>query len=266
MTARHRSFLHAILFGALLASAGLSHAQLDADGQARIAALRNGPDAAGALIYRGATHALQGPAQEPLFRYERRLQALGQGVVASHATSDARGELIIIESAQMNQRHELRRLDVANRQGGFSATVLVSADGRQLQYRLQDKGKLSTAEETISAPAVTGTSMFGFILTHWDVLKAGARVPVRMLVPREKTSYGFDVRFEKEADGQTAFTVIPSSFLVRLAIAPLRVVFDATSRNPRRYEGRVPPMRDVAGTLKDLDARVDYTMVAPSYR
>jgi hypothetical protein len=51
-----------------------------------------------------------------------------------------------------------------------------------------------------------------------------------------------------------------------LAIAPLRVEFDSASRNARRYEGRVPPMEAVGGKLKDLDARVDYTMVATSYR
>jgi hypothetical protein len=33
-----------------------------------------------------------------------------------------------------------------------------------------------------------------------------------------------------------------------------------------RYEGRVPPMESVDGKLKNLDARVEYTSLAPVYR
>jgi hypothetical protein len=155
---------------------------------------------------------------------------------------------------------------VANKQGGFSGSVLVSADGHHLDYIVNDNGRVSTAKEDVNEPVVTGPSMFGFILKNWDSLTAGITIPVRMVVLREKTTYRFDVRFEQETNGQTSFSIVPSSFIIRLAIAPLRVVFDSTSRNARRYEGRVPPMEAVAGKLKDLDARVDYTMVASSYR
>jgi hypothetical protein len=44
------------------------------------------------------------------------------------------------------------------------------------------------------------------------------------------------------------------------------VVFDANTKAVVRYEGRVPPMENVSGKLKDLDARVVYTPVASSYR
>ena len=54
--------------------------------------------------------------------------------------------------------------------------------------------------------------------------------------------------------------------MIRLFVAPLTVVFNSTTRNVVRYEGRVPPMLQVDGKLKALDARVDYTMHAASYR
>ena len=60
--------------------------------------------------------------------------------------------------------------------------------------------------------------------------------------------------------------MIPSNFLIRMAIAPMRVVYDVPSSTILRYEGRVPPMEVVSGKLKDLDARVDYTSIAPTYR
>jgi hypothetical protein len=201
-----------------------------------------------------------------LFLYERRVGTTARGLTASHATSDLKGELLIVETAEYAPNYQMQRFEVTNKQGGFSGSVLVSADGRHLEYSVNDNGKVSTAKEDVGEPVVTGPSMFGFILKNWELLKAGNTIPVRMVVLREKTTYGFDVRFEKEANGQTSFSIVPSSFIIRLAIAPLRVVFDSTSRNVRRYEGRVPPMEAVAGKLKDLDARVDYTMVATSYR
>ena len=149
---------------------------------------------------------------------------------------------------------------------GFAGSVQVSNDGRHLEYELNDNGKVTKASEDVSDPVVSGPSMFGFILKNWEPLKAGTSLPVRMLVLKEKTTYGFDIKYEKQANGQASFTITPSSFLIRMAIAPLRVVFDANTKSPVRYEGRVPPMENVAGKLKDLDARVEYTSVAPAYR
>ena len=73
-------------------------------------------------------------------------------------------------------------------------------------------------------------------------------------------------KFEKLADGKASFTITPSNFLIRMAVAPLQVTFDAGTKTPVRYEGRVPPMENISGKLKDLDARVEYTSVSAVYR
>jgi hypothetical protein len=87
-----------------------------------------------------------------------------------------------------------------------------------------------------------------------------------MLVLKDKTTYGFDLKFEKLANGHASFSFTPSNFLIRAAIAPLRVVFDVSTKTAVQYEGRVPPMESVSGKLKDLDARVEYLPVAATYR
>ena len=90
---------------------------------------------------------------------------------------------------------------------------------------------------------------------------------VRMIVMSEKRTYGFRIRRLPPADGRTSFTITPTNWLVRLALAPLTVTFDSATRSVVRYEGRVPPMQAQAdGALKALDATVDYTMAAPAYR
>lgn len=258
--------LRLLTLAACMLTATLSHAQMGQAALARLAALQASPESAGVLVYRGATFAQRETAGNPLYRYERRVLPMADGLSASHLTSDPAGRLIIVESATMSAQYELRRFEATNQQAGFAGSAQLSPDGRHLTYELNDNGKSSTTTEEVSDPVVSGPSMFGFILKHWEPLQAGATIPVRMLVLKDKTTYGFNVKHEKQANGQTSFAVTPSSFLIRMAIAPLRVVFDATTRTPVRYEGRVPPMENAAGKLEDLDARVEYTAVSATYR
>ena len=182
--------------------------------------------------------------------------------------SRLKGQLhvIIAESALISPDYEIQRFEATNQQSGVTGSVQISKGGRHLEYELNDNGKISTASEDVSDLVVSGPSLFGFILKNWDQLVAGISLPVRMLVLKDKTTYGFDLKFEKLANGHASFTLTPSNFLIRMAIAPLRVVFDTNTKTAVRYEGRVPPMENVSGKLKDLDARVEYTSITPAYR
>lgn len=258
--------LRNITLAACMGAAAISHAQVSAANFSRLDALQAAPDSAGLLVYRGTTFAQQTTAGEPLYRYERRVLAMPAGLNVSHITSDPTGRVIIVESAIVSPQQEIQRFETANQQAGFVGFVQLSNNGRHLEYELNNNGKVTKAIEEVSDPVVSGPSMYGFILQNWNLLKEGDSLPVRMLVLKEKTTYGFNVKFEKQVNGHVSFTVTPSSFLVRIAVAPLRVVFDATTKAPVRYEGRVPPMENVAGKLKDLVARVEYANVAPAYR
>ena len=109
-------------------------------------------------------------------------------------------------------------------------------------------------------------SMHGFILAHWDALLRSEKIAVRMIVLSKKETCGFDIRLADRDNGRTAFSIVPSSLLVRLAVDPRRVEFDSVSCNVVRYEGRVPPLRRIDGKLKTFDADVRYTMHTASYR
>jgi hypothetical protein len=247
--------------------ASTAHAELDRPSLAQLAALQSNPETRGELIYQGATFVLGQPSAQPLFRYERRLKSIdATHWEASHLTRNPKGELIILEAAQFTPAYELQRFSVVNQQGGFRGSALLSADGKHLHYSLNDNGELTSADEEVDLPVITGPSMHGFILQHWDALLAGNTLGVRLIVLQEMQTYGFDIRFEQLADGRASFSLTPSSLLIRLAVAPLRVVFDANNKNLVRYEGRVPPKQEVDGQLKDLDAGVDYVAVAARYR
>ena len=268
MTFPNRSPIPVALIAALSATFAqhAAAAPLDAPAAQKLATLHAAPESAGSLVYRGTVRAAKAPQSAPLFSYERRLLPLDEGAVASHITRDASGATIIAEQAQFDAGYALRRFEAVNAQLGYSGSVDVSADGTRLAYRLIRDGQASTAAETVSDPVVSGPSLHGFVLRHWDTLAAGKRIPVRMIVLAGKTTYGFDIRQAAQADGRTSFSITPSNLLVRLAIAPLTVTFDNATRSVVRYDGRVPPMQHVDGKLANLDARVDYTMQARTYR
>ena len=251
---------------ALCVISGAGKAQLSAAGSARLDSLRRSPELAGTLIYEGAVFALHGPGADTLFRYQRRVRTTTTGISVTHATRDPAGALIIDESAQLSAAYDFQRFDAANAQAGISGSVVSSQGGRHLEYTLNDKGRVSTSSEDVQDPVVAGPSVHGFIRQHWNELATGGKIRVRMIVLNRKTSYGFDLRMKSQAGGQTTFSSTPSSALVRLVIKPLYVVFANSDRSLVRYEGRVPPMQAVGGKLKDLDARVEYRMVAAVLR
>jgi hypothetical protein len=256
----------AVALTACLLTPTASFAQVGQAAFAKLETLQASPEAAGTLVYRGKTFAQRTPTGAPLFSYERRVLTAPTGLIASHITSDPSGQVVMVESALVSSDYEIQRFEATNQQSRFAGSVQISNGGRHLVYELSDNGKRSTVVEDVSDPVVCGPSLFGFIRKNWDPLMLGKTLPVRMLVLKDKTTYGFDLKFEKLANGHASFSFTPSNFLIRAAIAPLRVVFDASTKTAVQYEGRVPPMESVSGKLKDLDARVEYLPVAATYR
>lgn len=242
-----------------------SNVALDDAGTRRLEALTRAPEAEGALIYRGDVHPLSPLDAAPLFSYERRVDASEAGMKASHITHGAGDEAVVIESARFTTDYEVRHFEAVHKVAGYSGTVDVSADGH-LEYTLDEGGRISTATEDVADPVVTGPSLHGWMLRHWDQLMTGKPVKVRMIVLARKETFGFELQRVPAADGLVAFSMKPTNVLVRLAIAPLRFEFDAATHNVVRYTGRVPPTIVVDGKRKTLDARVEYALNVPVYR
>jgi hypothetical protein len=224
--------------------------------------------AAAALpIYEGRVYQTSSAgAARPAFVYERRVVIGDDGDIrASHLTREPGKRAIVIdETAHVTSAYTLRRFVADNRQQGYRGRVSVSVDGRRLDYELRrDDGRVVRKSEAIDAPAVAGPSLHGFILQHWDPLVSGEKVNVRMIVLGKTATYGFRIALHSQGGGRTAFSVTPTNWLVRLALAPLTVAFDTRTRHVLRYEGRVPPLLVVNGKAREFDARVDYTMQSP---
>lgn len=256
----------ALLVSAFTGCAAPAPTPLQGPDAAQLATWQQTPETAGELIYQGTTYALSPPGTAPLYRYTRRVHATGNGATATHLTQTPEGELRIAEIAEFGPGYHLRHFKALNAQQGFSGSATISADGRQVVFSVQMQGKVRTATEAVTSPVVSGPTLHGFVHHHWDALAAGKVMPVRLISLQALQTYGFDIALEGVAAGTTVFRITPSNFLVRLAIDPLRVVFDSASRQVVRYEGRVPPMRWVDDRWVDLDARVEYQPLTSPYR
>lgn len=253
------------LLSALAACTTSSTVSLDRASARRLKALTREPETEGALIYRGYVHPLSPLDAAPLFDYERRLDAVEGGMKASHITHGADGEAVVIESAWFTFDCDVRSFEAIHQVAGYSGTVDVSADGH-LEYTLDEGGRISTASEDVADPVVTGPSLHGWMLRHRDLLVAGKPVKVRMIVLARKETFGFELKRVAAPNGLVAFSMTPINVLVRRAVAPLRLEFDADTHNVVRYTGGVPPMIMVDGKRNTLDARVEYALNVPNYR
>jgi hypothetical protein len=230
----------------------------------RLEALQGNPGLAGDRVYRADVHALDDPEAPPLYVYARHVQAIGSGLTASHLTYLPSGELIIEERVTTSGNHRFLRLDVSNRQTGLAGSVALDPDHNLLHFERSDSTQ--PKEERATAPVVAGPNLHGYILQHWDHLTKGEQLPIRMVVLARMETLAFTMKWVESTSKATRFQITPSHFLIRLVVSPLHVVFDNASRRVVRYEGRVPPMRNMGHRLVDLDAAVDYHWDADRYR
>ena len=178
----------------------------------RLDALDANPALAGDVVYWGEVFPMAAPAGTAApHRYARRVLAQPAGLSAAHLTYDADGRLLIEERVSLSEHRSFQRLDVANRQTLESGSAVLSPDGRQLHFSWTSAGTTRTSVEAVDAPVVAGPSLHGTMLQHWDRLRAGAVLRVRLAVPSRLESHGFDIRLSQEADGHTVFSATPAS-------------------------------------------------------
>lgn len=262
----HR-LLALVIPGVTLLSAcanGMVPQTLAPQAQRTITAAQQSPASSGDQVYEGQVYALDGrPAL--LFRYERRVHTVGRDLVSTHLTYDPTGAVVVIQSAVHTPRYELVRADLIHGQSGASGSVEVS--GQQVTFRLNEGGRVSTAHENLTDPVVSGPTMFGYILAHWDELMSGASLPIRFAVLERSETIGFALdKVESASPGRTVIRMKPSNVLVRIAVAPTYFEFDTATRRILEYTGRVPPLETVNDRLRTLDARVAYHFVAADFR
>ncbi|MCR9161434.1 MAG: hypothetical protein ACE37F_29670 [Nannocystaceae bacterium] len=212
-------------------------------------------DERGTPIYDGAVYGSDG---DQLFEYTRTSRAEGDALVSTHHSREVDGgRRVTLQSATHSEAYALQRSVEHHDQLGIRSEVVV--DGDRIRMTTVRNGRVRTKRRRLSGPAVVGPTLFGFVLHHWDALSRGESVALRFVVPQRRSTYAFDLKMTERDSATTTVVMQARSTLVRASVPAMRMVFDSTSHEILRYEGRIPPQLNG----KPVDARVEYTMRAP---
>lgn len=215
------------------------------------------------LVYEGTVRR-RGAPEAPLYRYERRVLDLEEGVRSSHVTFSPAGDPVVLHQADHSPTYALRGFHEIHTQRGLVGQVEVLEDGTAV-YETTMGGRTRTRVEAPGAPLHVGPTLFGYVRTHWDSLVAGDVHPVRFVVLQKRRSYRFELQMVDGPAGTPTFAMAPTDPFVALGVPSIELVFDR-DRNILRYEGLVPPLDGVGDRLRTLDATVTYDLVAEEYR
>jgi hypothetical protein len=221
------------------------------------------PTILGGLVYQG-TVTRRGTDATVLFRYERRVLDLDEGLRSSHVTLSAAGTPVVMQRADHSASYELSGFQEIHVQTGLVGQVDMGVDGTAT-YRTTVDGRTRTHVEPPGEPLHVGPTLFGYALENWDSLVAGNTHAFRFAVLQQRRSYRFELRKIDGPDGTTTFEMSPTNRLVALAVPPAQLVF-GHDRNILQYAGLVPPLQEVGSRLKRLDAAVTYEHTSEVYR
>lgn len=219
------------------------------------------PPHAAELIYRGEVFA-QGH-EAPTCTYERRVTHGGPEHTSTHRTYAPDGATPIVDQRAVHSaRYRLHEFEEVHHQTGMTSAVQVRADG-SLEFMRSKGRRVRTRSEGPGAPVVVGPTLFGVVREHFTELARGETIEIRFAVPERLRSYVFTLRRSKADATTTTIEMVAQSPFVRRSVGPMTMVFQTDDKTIVRYTGRVPPR--LRGN-RPMNARVEYTQVAASYR
>jgi hypothetical protein len=217
-------------------------------------------------IYRGTYYLRGAPASSAqLFWYERWVKEEGGLLRATHVHHAFDGRVVLRQSALHSPDYALARFDSEQRQTGVKAQASVLGSGRVRLERSSASGHESVLLQ-YRHPLVVGPTLYGFLRRHWDELTSGRSVVFDYLSIERLDTYAFETRRVASAGDTVSFELAPSSWVLSLLVSPLRVVFDAKTRQALRYEGPSPVMLESGSKLESFDARIEYSERAAAFR
>lgn len=208
--------------------------------------------AAAALIYEGEVVPVD--AEKPAFRYRRWVTPGPGGLhVSTHLTFEAESPYapVVRQRAIHTADYRLREFEETHRHLGTVSSLNVAADGR-LTFTVRRDSKIETASEEPGAPVVVGPTLFGYARAHLAELRARKTLNVRFAAVDRCRTYDFTLRLIPSAGSTSTVEFTAASFLVRLAVAPMRFEFDDLTGHVTSYHGLVPPRWNGKALVADV--------------
>ncbi len=171
------------------------------------------------------------------------------GDVFARKTIDFSQSLIAPSLSQINERN------------GEEIFVRQEGDSLVVSYKENSVSKQDSKRFKVDAGMIIDAGFDGFIKQYWSVLESGKKLSVDYLVPSEKTTFRFRFSRTPCIDGTKSdaicFSLSPISWVVKLAVDPIVVAYDATEKKLLRFTGRAN-IANAAGKYETVDIQYRY--------
>ncbi len=125
-------------------------------------------------------------------------------------------------------------------------------------YKKKDR-EAKTSEEKYVDNLVIGPSLVPYMQKHWDKLKAGETLSVRLAVPDRRETVGFSLFKDKSStDDKFIVKMKASSLVISAIVDPLYFSFLPDGSRMVEMKGRTQAKKDKDGKFSDLDAHTIY--------
>lgn len=171
------------------------------------------------------------------------------GKVFGRKSIDFSQSLVAPSFSQINERNGE---EIYVRQEGNDLTV---------SYKGNTTYKQESERLKVDAGMIIDAGFDGFIKQYWSVLASGKKLDVDYLVPSEQTTFSF--RFSRASciagtkSDAACFSLSPISWVVKLAVDPIIVAYDATEKKLLRFTGRAN-IANAAGKYESVDIQYRY--------
>ena len=142
--------------------------------------------------------------------------------------------------------------------------IKVTDDGDELLLKYQEKTGETVFDKRfdLSDDLLVDAGFDRYVKNNWQALNAGSSdMSIEYLVPSKLTTVGFNVSkvdcLPETPKGAVCFAIAPQSWWISLAVDPIIVAYDVSSRNLLRFNGR-GNIASAQGKYQSVDIRYEY--------
>ncbi|MCB0378678.1 MAG: hypothetical protein KDD33_09315 [Bdellovibrionales bacterium] len=190
------------------------------------------------------------------FSYERFHDEGAEQQTDRSLYKDLQGD-VMVEEKLITKNGEFVSYAIDHKQTGEKGLVEKRGDKIFFQKTKSD-GKVDTDTESYPSHFMVGMQIVSYMRQHWDALKGGKKVEIRLGVWSRTETIGFRLRKGDSKAGEFVVVMEPSSFFIRSLVDPLHFYFDPSDKRLVKITGRTQPKIKKDGKWKDFDALSKY--------
>lgn len=197
--------------------------------------------------------------KEVKFKFEHKLEANGDLMIAHNRYLSATGEELITERTEV-KNDKLISYQQTQKQTGGDGIIKIAGD--KVIFTYKKEGAEKTDEEKLTNNFVTSPTLMEYMMKNFASLKKGDVHKIRFGVIDRRETIGFELRKDSEITFNGAKAVVirmkPSSFVIAALVDPLYFTFDEQGTRGLELRGRLPVKVKDGNSWADFDGRMVY--------